>query len=179
MSDNLSRLIRYPLRLVLIAVFVFYPIVLALDYFYVFEPYLYPLHLMQGRVRSVSSHILIGPYPEFMDLQQLRAQGVRVVISLLDPRLIYERGLIAKEQRYERRLGMTFYDIPLDSYRSASSARNARDLVEIKRVLTRLHGRKVYIHCYLGKHRVQYVADAVRRPVSARPASSHGPIVRN
>lgn len=170
-------------RVLLAAAFLCYPLALGLDYFYVFEPYLYPLHLMQGRVRPVGRHILIGPYPEYLELERLRARGVTVVISLLDPRLLYEKGLIRKEQRYERSLGMQTYDFPLDSYVSADSPRNAAHIASILAVLKQLGDRKVYIHCYLGKHRVEYVAHAVRAAAaqaknSPIPPSADMPPVR-
>ena len=161
------------LRVLLVGAFLLYPVVLGLDYFYVFEPYLYPLHLMQGRVRPVGRHILIGPYPEFLELERLHARGVTVVISLLDPNLLYEKGLILKEQRYERSLGMKAYDIPLDSYKAATSPSNARDIAAILKLLQGLGNRKVYIHCYLGKHRVEYVARAVRAERDLKATSPH------
>ncbi|MHB1529087.1 MAG: protein-tyrosine phosphatase family protein [Acidiferrobacteraceae bacterium] len=162
MRPKVKGAVLSALRILLAGVFIFYPIVLGLDYFYVFEPYLYPLHMLQGHIRPAGRHILIGPYPEFITLERLRNQGVTVVISLLDPRLIYEKGLVRVEQREERSLGMKTYNIPLDSYESPNSPRNAAHIREILALLHRLGNRKVYIHCYLGKHRVAYVANALR-----------------
>ncbi|MHB1587006.1 MAG: protein-tyrosine phosphatase family protein [Acidiferrobacteraceae bacterium] len=162
MALRLRRVGSNVLRVLLVAIFIFYPIVLGLDYFYVFEPYLYPLHMLQGHIRPVGRHILIGPYPEFVSLERLHDQGVSVVISLLDPRLIYEKGLVRVEQREERELGMRAYNIPLDSYESPTSPRNAAHIREILALVRRLRNRKIYIHCYLGKHRVAYVANAIR-----------------
>ncbi|MHB1951525.1 MAG: hypothetical protein ACYCQK_08620 [Acidiferrobacteraceae bacterium] len=162
MAQRLKRFAFNVLRILLVSVFIFYPVVLGLDYFYVFEPYLYPLHMLQGHIRPVGRNILIGPYPEFINLERLHNQGVSVVISLLDPRLIYEKGLVRQEQHEERELGMLSYNIPLDSYESPKSPRNAAHIREILALVHSLGDRKIYIHCYLGKHRVMYVANAIR-----------------
>ncbi len=64
------------------------------------ERYLFPLHYLQGNVHHVSGDIIVGPYPDEGLLDNLHHRGVRIVVSLLDPRLIYEKSDRGRDVRY-------------------------------------------------------------------------------
>ena len=157
-----QRLTGIALRLVLLAVILAAPAYVFLSNFATFEPYLYPLHLLQGNVREVTHTVIVGPYPDYGLISDLRERGVRTIISLLDKHLIYEKSLIRKEDLYARQMGIREYDFPMDSREPPTSRLNAAALRDISRYIRRHPHTKVYIHCYLGKHRVGDVVDMLR-----------------
>lgn len=171
----MNRVLGIGTRLVLFAVVMAGPAYVLLVNFAVVEPYLYPLHWIQGNVRRVAPDIIVGPYPEFRLLVSLRARGVKIVVSLLDPHLIYETSLIKQEKRYSKTLGMKDYDFPMDSRQPSSSPLNARALRKIRELVARHPHTKVYIHCYLGIHRVGDVVAMLRRHDEA-PAATVGSV---
>jgi hypothetical protein len=139
-------------RAVLVAVALFVPAYLLLANFAVFEPYLVPLHLAQDPGSS-SGPRRYGPYPDAEALRGLRLRGYDSVVSLLDPQLVYERGLEENERRAAAGLQMRYYNFPMRSGEPLDSPRNAAALAALTELLRNRPGARVYIHCYLGKHR--------------------------
>lgn len=146
------------LRAVLLLVISSAPIYFALSNFAVFEPYLFPLHSLQGGVRQVTPNVIVGPYPDATLLTNLRHRGVTTVISLLDQNLIYEKSLIQRENALSNQLDITEYNTPMNSSQPSNSPLNATALARIQEILRNHPHDKVYIHCYLGKHRAAQVA---------------------
>ena len=143
----------------------------ALASFDRFEQYMFPLHWLQGKVRVVSPQVIVGPYPDAQRLRQLKAAGVTSVVTLMNAQILYEDGLIAKEQREEEALGLRAFNFPMDSSEPAASPLNAAALQRLRAMLAAQPTGKVYVHCYLGKHRVGYaVAMLAAEAPSAVPA---------
>ncbi len=157
------RLAGLGMRLLLLAVFVSVPAWLVLQHFAAFEPWLYPLHRLQSAPRAVAPGITIGPYPDQARLLALRADGYRLVVSVLSPDLVYEASLIRREQQYAQLLGLEFHDFPMHGDEPASSPRNARALQALGELLAARPGEPAYVHCYLGKHRARMVAEWLAR----------------
>lgn len=147
------KLFGVALRLALLMVVAAAPIYLALSNFAVFEPYLFPLHAMQGRVRQVTPNVFVGPYPDQGLLIDLRHRGVTDVISLLDQNLVYEKSLIHREEALASSLGMKEYNAPMNSSQPPTSPFNTKALAKIRTFIKDHPHAKIYIHCYLGKHR--------------------------
>jgi tetratricopeptide (TPR) repeat protein len=118
--------------------------------------------------------ISFGPYPSTQDLQRFKRQGGRYVVSLFDPRLPYEKGLIHREERAAKKEGLVFKDFPMASifdHRVFPDYLNQ----EQKAVDFLKHlDAPAYVHCYLGKHRVIHVRDALRQ--AGVPASYWTPL---
>lgn len=118
--------------------------------------------------------ISFGPYPTAQDLARLRRQGGRYVVSLLDPRLPYEKQLIEREKAVAEKEGLVFKDFPMasifDHQLFPDYPKQEQKAVEF---LKRLDA-PAYVHCYLGKHRVIHVRDALRR--AGIPASYWTPL---
>ena len=147
------------LRLLFIAVFIGYLFSMASVYFSYIEPYLFPLRMIQGEARYVTENIIVGPYPHKKDLEKLvKVNDVKVIISLLNPSLPFEKSLLEKEKRLVKEFGLAFYSVPL-SYLNLDSPENYRKLELIRKIVEKHRGEKVYIHCYLGRHRVGFVAE--------------------
>lgn len=119
------------------------------------------------------ARVITGPYPRPSDFDLLRRNGVTTIISLLDPALPYERVLLSSEEKLGAENGMTVRDFPMGSLfdrrfgadyelqaRAAASAAEA------------VRGR-VYIHSYLGIHRVAAVEALLgKRGAPALPSSA-------
>lgn len=166
----MKRLAGIFLRLGLFAVIMAGPVYVFLANFAVFEPYIYPLHLLQGNVRKVAPDIIVGPYPDYGLLTSLHERGVTIIVSLLDPNLVYETSLIHKEKQLSATLGMSDYDFPMNSLQSPASPLNARAMARIRKLITNHPHAKMYIHCYLGEHRVGDVVAMLKRHGEVSPA---------
>jgi protein tyrosine phosphatase (PTP) superfamily phosphohydrolase (DUF442 family) len=130
----------------------------VLSNFDVFEPYLAPLlHMALAPVRIIDERIMIGPYPPIHMMVSLKRKGIEVIISLLDTSLPQERALAEKESINARRTGIEFRQFPM-GYIPVESAKNKQMR---ERVIRSIAGdrKKTYIHCYLGRHRVRFVAE--------------------
>ena len=147
------------LRAVLLAVFLSVPTWLALQHFVVVEPYLYPLHRMQAPAVQSGPNLLFGPYPDHAELARLKAAGYQTVVSLLSPDIVYEGSLVERERDDTKSLGLQFHNLPMNSNQPASSQLNAMALRELRQLLARSPDTRVYVHCYLGKHRSRTAAE--------------------
>lgn len=105
--------------------------------------------------------IVYGPYPDAEQLEELRDEGYDGVITLLSPTLPFERVLLDKELKNGREAGIRVYSRPMLPWVSG----NKDSLSEIRKLAAQ-RDRQFYIHCYLGKHRV----DLVRQDLGAAEA---------
>lgn len=142
-------------------------LVLFVQLFGLIEPWLWPLHLAQGRARSIEPNVIIGPYPHARDFPRLKDHSdVVEVISLLSPNVPGEKQLLADERQEAKTAGVKFSSYPL-SFLSLHSRDNERQAKRIAAYVAAKYGAsakgKVYIHCYLGRHRVGLVEEAIKR----------------
>jgi protein tyrosine phosphatase (PTP) superfamily phosphohydrolase (DUF442 family) len=161
-------------RVILLTVFVVYVVFALLSYFDYVERYLFPLHFIQGEVQKIGDNLYIGPYPHFDELKKLKKKtGISVVISLLNTDLPQERALLKREMKIAGRLGLTVYSYPLTYFGLASRHNRiiTDDLIEF---LKKNPGRGIYIHCYLGRHRVGYVRDRLIKAGLVSPVTFEG-----
>lgn len=116
------------------------------------------------------AHVITGPYPRPDDFAVLKRNGVTTIVSLLDPKLPYERVLLSRETALAADNGMTLRDFPMGSI---LDQRFGRDFGAQARAaayaISSVRGR-VYLHCYLGTHRVAAVEALLAHP--AKPAST-------
>ena len=118
--------------------------------------------------------VIVGPYPDYGLLSDLHGRGVRTIISLLDRHLIYENSLIRREDLYAGQLGIRELNFPMDSSEPPSSPLNAMALHNIRSYLARHPRTVVYIHCYLGKHRVGDVVQMLHGPQAGSAVARAG-----
>ena len=113
--------------------------------------------------------ITFGPYPSVRELQRFSERGGKYVVSLLDPRLPYEKKLIKRETAEAAKYGLTVKDFPMASVFDHRLFSDYKD-EELKAVDFLKHlDSPAYVHCYLGKHRVIHVRNALLKAgVSAR-----------
>ena len=115
----------------------------------------------RGVVRNISANIIIGPYPSAGDLKKLRDEkGISVVVTFLDVRLPQEESLNRREGDAAERLGLQFRNFPL-SYFSMGSDENRQQAEALRAFVKENAGKKFYMNCYLGRHRVEYARKAL------------------
>lgn len=120
--------------------------------------------LFQRRISDVNARIVIGPYPTEQDFRLLKYNHVELIVSLLDPAIPYEATLLERETSLAARYELPLKNFPMSSilgrkfgshYDASASA--AADAIAAT-------ASKVYLHCYLGMHRIQ----AVRNQLAAK-----------
>ncbi len=147
----------------MLAIFFVYVIFSILTYFDYFERYLYPLHFIQGKVQVISQNILIGPYPHFDELKKLQKEtGIEVVISLLNTDLPPEEALYRREQKIAKKIGVELESFPL-TYLKINGKHNSEMADAVAEYVRSIGDRTIYIHCYLGRHRVIFIRDQLRK----------------
>ena len=93
-----------------------------------------------------------GSYPDARRIEELKDEGYDGVITLLNPDIPFENVLLKKELGNSEEAGIPIYSYPMLPWISD----NEGPLREIKE-LTTDDEKRYYVHCYLGKHRVDYV----------------------
>src|SRR5579863_2713508 len=61
------------------------------------------------------ARVIVGPYPREADFQLLKRNHVDTVVSLLDPKLPFERVLLDRERSLAEQYGMRLLDFPMGS----------------------------------------------------------------
>jgi len=110
-------------------------------------------------VQTLNENILIGPYPHFDELERLHNKaGVDVVVSLLNVSLPQENALFNREKLIADKIGVKLYSYPMTylKFRSEQNRIAADNLIAL---INHSKNKKIYIHCYLGRHRVKYIKE--------------------
>lgn len=112
------------------------------------------------------SQFTFGPYPTESRMRRLKATGFTVV-SLLNSAVVpFEPQLIAQEDKLAREIGVTIIHLPMLPWISGNHA-------ALQRIRELAHDatRRYYVHCYLGKDRVQIVRRVVEEETGTRHTS--------
>lgn len=115
-----------------------------------------PQYSEGGRETSIvteGASFTFGPYPTQEHLVQLKKEGYTDVISLLHPAVVpFEPSLLEDEKKYADEVGLHIIHIPMLPWVSE----NENAIAQIKDLAEHGKGR-YYIHCYLGKDRINVV----------------------
>ena len=95
------------------------------------------------------AEFIFGAYPDDVKLAQLKAAGVTSVISLQHPGVVIEREGISAERDAAKRLHLNFIQTPMLPWVS-----NNDESLEKLREIARTGRGKYYVHCGLGRDRV-------------------------
>ena len=96
------------------------------------------------------TEFVFGPYPEKEKLAELKKEYYTAVISLLSPAVVpFEPVLMARETAQAKEAGIELISIPMLPWVSKNDQVEDR----IEEIVNR-GGGKYYVHCYLGKDRV-------------------------
>ncbi len=118
---------------------------------------------LQAEISDPNAQLIVGPYPSEDDFRRLKANGVTLVVSLLNPSIPYETILLDREEAFAAQMGMRFLDFPMASILGVGFGKNydknaAAAAAAVADEINNKHG-KVFLHCYLGIHRVKSVED--------------------
>lgn len=118
----------------------------------------------RGALLRVENWLILGPYPTDEEIGQLRAAGVKEVVSLLDEHTKGDAQWILKEALWSQLYGFHVMRFPLKSERM--------DPAQVQRVLDYLKTQPgpVYVHGFLADRRVQAVFEAARSSRGLLPA---------
>lgn len=145
------------LRLVIL----FFIGLLAYGYWNVSRPDVFPMSFMRGEVRQISPWLFAGPYPSDAELSKLKAMGVEEVVSLMSSSVPLEGGLIERERKSAEANGIGFKNFPIDFSRMSSRESDKQVDAALKHISSR-GSKRIYVHCYLGRHRVGRFEKALR-----------------
>lgn len=133
-----------------------------------FQPDKFPMSFARGEVREAAPGVLVGPYPTLEELKLLKRNGIREVISLMDPESMAESALVRSEKELVSRAGLVFRNYPMD-FKDMNGVKSTESLEGALERLSGRAGTKVYVHCYLGRHRVGLVEAALKKGVKHVP----------
>lgn len=134
---------------------------LALGYFILLNPGSVFVRWAEARLPQRVTMITLGPYPEEADFERLRRERVKIIVSLLDPRLPYEKDLLEREEAEATRYGMTFKDFPMASIFDEKVFPDYLENQQKAVAYLKSIEQPAYVHCYLGKHRTLHVREAL------------------
>jgi len=121
--------------------------------------------MYRAPVETLGAKLMAGPYPVASDFKALHDSAVTVDISLLDPKIPYERVLIGREEKNAEKLGIKFMDFPIASIMGQKFGsyyeENVQRAASAIDSLTKNGVDKVYLHCYIGQHRMVAVKKAL------------------
>lgn len=99
---------------------------------------------------ELSTQFTIGPYPDLDQMYKLKRKGFTAVVSLLHPAVVpFEPKLINDEKATAKKAGLEVINIPMLPWVSDNEAA----IDSLRHFIRNAKGR-YYIHCYLGKDRV-------------------------
>ncbi|MBN1939712.1 MAG: tetratricopeptide repeat protein [Candidatus Aminicenantes bacterium] len=115
--------------------------------------------LFSRKISDVDARIIIGPYPNDKDFRLLKSNDVGMVISLLNPEIPYEAVLLKEEKERAERFGIPMKSYPMSSILGQRFGDSYDKSADAAAQLIASYPGKVYLHCYLGMHRIQAVRD--------------------
>ncbi|HWB26297.1 MAG TPA: hypothetical protein VG738_12490 [Chitinophagaceae bacterium] len=109
--------------------------------------------------QNISEKFTIGPYPDETKIVELKKEGYTDIISLLHPAVVpFEPRLIKEEEAAAAKNGIHLIEAPMLPWIGDNEA----SLKKIENIVKTGKG-KYYIHCYLGKDRVNVVRNMLTR----------------
>ncbi|MBI1820226.1 MAG: hypothetical protein HY036_10860 [Nitrospirae bacterium] len=107
---------------------------------------------------SQTGNLYFGPYPTDDEFTKLKKIGIKRIVSLLDERIPYEHILLNREKELAEKFHMEFNNFPMaslfDQHLFSDYQFQAKEAVD---TLLQYSTEMIYIHCYLGKHRTQFI----------------------
>lgn len=127
-------------------------LLLSATYIFAFEPefLINNTEIKETFEKSNTVEFYFGSYPDVDKIQQLKSENYTAIISLLHPMVIpAEPILMEKEIINTKKEGLKLISIPMLPWIIG----NDSSLIKIKELAKNAKG-KYYVHCYLGKDRV-------------------------
>ncbi|MBE9527950.1 MAG: hypothetical protein IME99_01785 [Proteobacteria bacterium] len=136
----------------------------AFGLYNVYKPDTLPMSFIRGDVREITPGVLVGPYPTEREIKRLKRIGVVGFVNLMDASNPLEKDLFKAETKAAGKYGLQVVNFPMGIIKLNGKANKATvaKAVEKARQLAETTGvqESIYIHCYLGRHRVGVFAEA-------------------
>lgn len=113
--------------------------------------------MSKGTVDESNERFTFGPYPDEEQIKKLKAEGYDGVITLLSPSLVFEKTLLEQEKEAGEKHGLTIHSFPMLPWIGDNKA----SLEGIRSLIKEQPEGRFYLHCYLGKHRVDMARDVI------------------
>lgn len=123
----------------------------------IFEPDRFPMRFVRGEAIQLDERVSLGPYPSPREFHRLRRMGITTFVSLMSPDFPIEAPLIRQEETLCQRVGVTCRNFPMN-FSAIGSAANAEQADAVVTFIKSQPG-KTYVHCYLGRHRVELIRE--------------------
>lgn len=108
---------------------------------------------------NVSAKFTLGSYPTADKIEELKKQGYTCIISLLHPAVVpFEPKLMKEEEEATSKAGIQLIEAPMLPWIGDNDA----SLKKIEDIIKTGKG-KYYVHCYLGKDRVNVVKNLITK----------------
>jgi len=118
------------------------------------------------------TEFIFGPYPEKEKLLELKKEYYTAVISLLSPAVVpFEPALMGREAAAAKEAGIELISIPMLPWVSTNDHVEGRIEELVKR-----GGGKYYVHCYLGKDRVNIFKKLLSSKAAGAKITSQDPV---
>ncbi len=107
---------------------------------------------------TVNAEFFFGSYPSESKLYDLKEDGYTLVVSLLHPAVVpFEPKMIADEEKAAAKVGIRYIHIPMLPWVSDNldAINKIKDLIKTEK-------GKIFVHCYLGKDRVNVVKNIIK-----------------
>ena len=146
----------------------------------VYKPDTLPINFIRGEVREIAPGVLIGPYPTEREIKRLRRVGVVAFVNLMNSSNPIEKGLFETESRAAGKYGLKVFNFPMSFTRLKGKANRATVAQAVKRSMEIETGPEefIYVHCYLGKHRVVIFAKAYMSALNIQKKVTEAAIVK-
>lgn len=110
----------------------------------------------RGEVQEVNERFTFGPYPEKEKIEELENQGYDGVITLLNPTIVFEKQLLDKEIKNGEEIGIEIISLPMLPW-----VGDNKEAIDGLKQLINKDDSRYYVHCYLGKHRVDLAKQVI------------------
>lgn len=117
------------------------------------------ISMAKGDVEEVNEQFTFGPYPDEKVMKQLKEDGYDGIITLLSTTLPFEKQLLDDELINGEKSVINVYSFPMLPWVGDNKA----SLEGIKELVHKDSTKRYYVHCYLGKHRVDMVRQVIMK----------------
>jgi protein tyrosine phosphatase (PTP) superfamily phosphohydrolase (DUF442 family) len=111
------------------------------------------MKFVRGELKEIHENIIVGPYPTEREIIKLKKMGVTEIINIMDSTSAIESRLIDEGKKLAEKYNFKYMSFPMSFTKLESAENNNQVSLLIQHILS-TKGTKIYIHCYLGRHRV-------------------------
>lgn len=138
-------------------------VAVLLGYFVLITPDNPLFRVFRGEISDTNTNVVTGPYPVERDFAKLKKAGVGTIVSLLDPTIPYEKSLLEQERALAQRHQIELLNFPMISVLGQKFGKNYDANAHAAAAAIATAQGKVYVHCYLGIHRIRVVKELLTR----------------